>query len=241
MSVKKEILAAKLNLDYDFDRVTDEILGCSKHWKFLPPYKHQVDDPFNKTFNVASEEDFQSINFIDGQSKALVTRQGGETYKNYIFYLREHPNTKSQSYADTKPAEHNLWQWRKDLDIPYTQQLIESFPFTTLGMIRVFIFKDTFLPVHKDWKTGGMDSSTEYDRCLGLSIIPSTGGVPMKIWSSKLDQVVEVPGNAILFNDSVWHAVPKTTGYRITIRVFGEIDYEHFAPMIDKNHVYYNK
>lgn len=241
MSIKEKILAAKLNLDCDYNTITSEILNCQKFWKFLPPYKSQVDDPFNKTFNVASAEDFENINYIDGEKRVLIEKEGGKSYKNYIFYLREHPDTKSQSYFATKPLDHNRWSWRNDLDIPYTKQFINSLPFTSLGMIRVFIFKDTFLPVHKDWMTGGMDSSTDYDRCLGLSIIPSTGGVPMKIWSSQLNQVVEVPGNAILFNDSVWHAVPKTTGYRITIRVFGKIDYEYYSDKIDNNYVFYNK
>jgi hypothetical protein len=231
------ILAAKINLDCDYSTITQEVLDCSKFWRYIPPYKHQIDNPLNKEFNVATEDDFAAIDYIDVQANRAVIKRGGGGA--HIFYMRENTATTSQSFADTKPLPHNTWKWRDELNIPYTKKFIESLPFTTIGMIRVFIFKDTFLPVHKDYSTGGKIHSPDYEKCLGLSIIPTTGNVPMKIWSNQLNKVVSVPVNLILFNDSVWHAVPKTTGYRITIRVFGDIDYSYFSDKIDTEHAYY--
>lgn len=238
MNILNDLLAARLNLDCNYESVTKEILSCHKQWRYIPPYKHQIEDPLNREFDVASDEDFQNIDYIDAHNnRQVVTRSGGGAY---IFYLRENTETKSQSFADTKPLAHSTWRWRDDLSIPYTKQFIDSLPFQTIGMIRVFIFKDTFLPVHKDYSVGGKTPSPDFDKCLGLSLIPTTGGVPMRIWSEKLNKVVSVPGQAMLFNDSVWHAVPKTTGYRITIRIFGDIDYNVFTENLDLNNTYYN-
>jgi hypothetical protein len=33
-------------------------------------------------------------------------------------------------------------------------------------------------------------------------------------------------GHCLLFDDSRWHGVPMTRGTRITLRVFGELEFE---------------
>lgn len=55
----------------------------------------------------------------------------------------------------------------------------------------------------------------------------------MKIQSFKNKTIHEVNGNAMLFNDSAWHGVGMVNGMRITIRVFGKIDYQKFLPYLD--------
>jgi len=235
---QNELLAVKLNLECDYDKITQEILSCSSQWRYTPPYKYQLEHEFNKEFNLASVDDFNNIDYtVAPEDGTQIMRNGGGAH---IFYLRKCTTTDKQSFSITKYLPHTDWVWRDDIDIPYTKQFIDSLPFKTLGMIRVFIFSDTFLPVHKDYKTPEvLGHSEDYDKCLGLSIIPTTGGVPMKIWSNKLKKVVDVPGNAMLFNDSVVHAVPKTTGIRITIRVFGDIDYSYFSDKVDPAYVYF--
>lgn len=239
MELRKEnILAASLNLDCNYDAITSEILNCQKHWIYMPPYKYQLDHAMSDQFSLASADDYENMDYaISPVDNTRVIKQGGGSY---IFYLRNNSSSNIQSYSTTKYLPHDIWNWREELDIPYTKQFVESLPFTKLGMIRVFIFKDTFLPVHRDYRTDDeYGHSADFDKCLGLSIIPTTGGVPMRIWSNALGKVVSVPGNAVLFNDSVLHGVPKTTGYRITIRVFGEIDYNYFSDKVDPACVYY--
>jgi hypothetical protein len=97
----------------------------------------------------------------------------------------------------------------------------------------VFITENTFFATHRDYGWGKNKLSEDYDRCFGLSIIPDTGNVPMKIQSFKNKEVYDISGNAMLFNDSAWHGVPYVSGTRITIRIFGEIDYQYFMSYID--------
>jgi hypothetical protein len=70
---------------------------------------------------------------------------------------------------------------------------------------------------------------------LGLSLIPLTGQVPLRIWSSTENAVKEVEGNAMLFRDSQPHGVPFTKDVRITIRIFGNIDFNDLSNYIDIN------
>ena len=235
---KEKILAAGLNLQYDSETITQEILNCKQYWHYSPPYKYQLDHEKSKEFALASDDDYDKMDYsLSPLDTTRVTKQGGGAN---IFYLRKNSVSDVQSFSTTKYLPHDIWSWKEELDIPYTKQFIESLPFTKLGMIRCFIFNDSFLPVHKDYRTPTeYGHSEEFDKCLGLSIIPSTGGVPMRIWSAALGKVVSVPGNAMLFNDSVFHGVPKTTGYRITLRVFGEIDYNYFSDKVDPSCIYY--
>lgn len=236
--LKNKILAAELNLNYDFELMTQEILNCQSHWRYMPPYKWQLDHPLNHKFNLAPKEDYDNMDYTNSTQDLSITKNsmtGGS-----IFYLTKHCETERLSYSVTKNLSSEGWGWREELNIPYTKRYIESLPYKKIGLVRVFVFKDTFLPVHKDYGfSESKGHSEEYDKCFGLSLIPSTGNVPMKIWSTKLNKVVEVSGNAMLFNDSVWHAVPKTTGYRITIRVFGEVDYDSFAGNVVADNAYF--
>jgi hypothetical protein len=57
----------------------------------------------------------------------------------------------------------------------------------------------------------------------------------MLAWDDDRRAVEEVPGHCFLFNDAKWHGVPMTKGPRVTLRIFGEIDYgrlcAHFSPL----------
>ena len=41
----------------------------------------------------------------------------------------------------------------------------------------------------------------------------------------------------MLFNDSAWHGVSMVEGIRITIRVFGQIDYNNFLPYLNQKYL----
>ena len=59
----------------------------------------------------------------------------------------------------------------------------------------------------------------------------------MKIHSFATGKIHEVSGNAMLFNDSAWHGVGIVNDTRITIRVFGKIDYQKFLHFINQDSV----
>jgi hypothetical protein len=128
----------------------------------------------------------------------------------------------------------STWSWIKSLNIPYTQSVIESIPFKPLGPVRVVYFPDIPCMTHTDW-----NDPSDLMHTLGLSIIPSTGNTYCNVWSDQLQKDVPIYGHAMLLNDSIPHWVPKATGTRITMRVFGEIDYSWFNDKIDTNNCYY--
>lgn len=241
-----QILAAKLDLQIDNNKITDEILSCHESWEYTPPKLHQLERGLaGKWFLSSSAEDYKNVDYGKPdpvlQQMEIVER---ELRGPYIFYLTEHIDSKTRinRYDQTKSYDVNGWRWRPSLleKIPYTKQVIENY-FEKVGLVRVFVMPDTFLVTHQDYNFDApIDAvSDEFEKCLGLSLIPSDGGVPMRIWSRALQQVVEVPGNAMIFNDSVRHGVQKTKGYRITIRIFGKIDYSQFVNSIDMSHCYF--
>lgn len=242
-----KILAAKLDLNLDYDQITQEILDCKQYFIYTPPYdEHLKSAQQGDIFMVESQENYDHIDYIEKSTGIVQKRNlaGPE-----IFYLTrykyENPLDRNRNkYSVTKELDHNDWLWRTEIKdrLSYTIQSIENLPFfSKVGCVRAFIMKDTFLPTHRDygWKMSNEQIDQRIDRCLGLSLIPSTGNVDMKIWSDKDQQVLSIPGNAMLFNDSQWHGVPLTSGYRITLRIFGQVNYSRFLPYLDKNFTFY--
>lgn len=253
------ILAAKLNLDLDYERIFQEMLACKDQWVYTPSKDSQLEDGLQKrTFLVADEQIYKDSDYVVVDKNAdLSTREGYEKSVKIvtnkfrgpdIFYLRINEKSiyEAESYRQSKRRGLEGWKWRDDLvdKIPYFIEVVEKI-FTKISLIRVFVMNDTFLVTHRDYVSDqsrfyDMDYyCTEYEKVLGLSIIPSTGNVPMKIWSRQDQKVVDVPGNAMLFNDSVFHGIPITEGYRITIRIFGELDYSQFDGKLDPEHSYF--
>lgn len=239
------ILAVKLDLPIDNDKITSEILSCQEYWKYTPAKISQLERGLSGDWFLSSDiADYRTVDYgipnYKLQQLDIVER---ELRGPSMFYLTEHvdANTINDRYDQTKTYKLDGWSWQKQLTdrIPYTKSVIESY-FEKVGCVRVFVMPNTFLVTHQDYnfEATADEVSADYDRCLGLSLIPSDGGVPMKIWSRKLQHVVDVPGNAMIFNDSVRHGVPKTTGYRITIRIFGKVNYEQFTKFIDPLHCY---
>jgi hypothetical protein len=138
----------------------------------------------------------------------------------------------TEIFSKAKLADPASWSWDESLDIPYTRSVIESMPINPIGMVVVGIFAG--LPMHSDW-----NDQTDTEHTLGLNIIPNTGDTAPKIWYEKENRFVTVPGNAAFLNDSIKHEIPPNNGTRITVRVFGNIDYSWFDDKIDPTCCYY--
>jgi len=151
----------------------------------------------------------------------------------YSLFLRNPKKDFNYSYRGSKSAELGTFYWNPNVEIPYTKHCIEKLPFSKLGTIRAVYFPDIPCVEHTDW-----DNPNDLGHTLGLSIIPNTGQVDCKVWVERLKTYVNVPGNAMLLNDSITHWVPKSTGTRIAVRIFGEIDYNYFDDKIIFDHCY---
>ena len=153
----------------------------------------------------------------------------------YSIFLRNCPVQPTEvSFRTAKSVNYDDWTWDYDLNIPYTRKIIGCMPFLKLGTVRVVYFPDVPCIEHTDW-----DDSSDHKHTLGLSLIPNTANTCCNVWSEKLKKYVEIPGNAMLLNDSIKHFVPLGQGTRITMRVFGEIDYNYFADKIIPEYCYY--
>jgi hypothetical protein len=219
-----DFTAAALGYEFDHARMAREILSCREFFVPTPPYQRQVDGALTGDIPFMSES--------EGRYRAIDTMADNAIRTNRLrgvstFYLRnsdENDVTRDSRFSVTKNVSHASWYWRPELKsrIGYTIDCIESLPYRTLGLIRVFVCEDTFMPTHRDTvPEGGYDRS----RAIGLSLIPATGGVGMLIWDDATRRVRTVEGHCILFDDSKWHGVPMTVGTRITLRVFGDLDF----------------
>ena len=234
----KNILAASLDLDFDYNKIKEEILTTKQFWNHSPPYDFNVQAA--KQGQIFASESLDLYDRVDYQTKQhrYISK---DLRGQYIFYMRYHEDNKKNvnRFDITKKLDVQKWRWREEIieKTPYIKSCIESLPYEHIGCIRVFITENTFFATHRDYGWGEDRLSKDYDSCFGLSIIPNTGGVPMKIHSFATGKIHEVSGNAMLFNDSAWHGVGIVNDTRITIRVFGKIDYQKFLPFINQDSV----
>jgi hypothetical protein len=128
----------------------------------------------------------------------------------------------TQVFEDFKTAKcipHSDWEWDETLNISYIKTLVESLPIKTIGMIRAFMLNGP-LVIHVD-----SDDTTPVDlnKNLGLTIATKMTG-PML-----MEGGVEVKEKHVFFNDSIPHGFPQGVGEQISIRIFGEFNYDDFT------------
>jgi len=193
-----QIIAAGLNLDIDYERMTRELVIAQQSKECIP----------------------------------FVYKDNDQECQSYSLFLRKNSTMPQYSYRGAKLADLSNWEWDSSLNIPYTISAIEQLPFKKLGTVRAVYFPDIPCIEHTDW-----DDKSNLKNTLGLSLIPTTGDTYCNIWSEKLNDYVSIHGHAMLFNDSIRHHVPKANGLRITVRLFGEIDYDKFEKSIVDLHL----
>ncbi len=139
----------------------------------------------------------------------------GHFWKN--IFLTKNDHQEFQDFKSAKSISHSEWYWDETLDIPYIRSLVESLPVNTIGMIRAFVLNGP-LVMHVD---SNENTPSDVSYKLGLTI------------ASKLDSPMIMPGitveeKYVFFNDSMPHGFPEASGQQISIRVFGDFDYNKF-------------
>ena len=133
-------------------------------------------------------------------------------------WIRTNDITEFSDFKTAKSIQHSEWKWRDDLNITYIKSLVESLPIKTIGMIRAFILTGP-LPIHID---SNSTTPEELDYNLALTIA-SKLEVPMTMAGD-----IKVKEHNIFFNDSIPHGFPDASDTQISIRVFGDFDYDKF-------------
>lgn len=242
-----QVLACKLKTNFDFEKIANELLNCRSSWVETPIWQNWIDmAKRGEFFKVESDEMYDKISRSYKDANGFEIKDDREFKGFYNLYLTSpevESDFKNRSFNRTKYLDHSLWRWRPSLKhkIPYTIQCIESLPYKSIGLIRVFITKNTFFPTHYDYDynldNSNLSGQDDLTKTLGVSLVPSTGDVPLKIWSNKDNCVKTIHGNSMLFRDSQPHGVPFTAGTRITIRIFGNIDFNLLEDYIDKDSI----
>ena len=164
----KNLIAAALRLDIDYQKMSNELMSAMSS-NLCVPFSYPT----------------------SRENKTEVTA--------YSLFLRESSEHKDYSYRGAKNADYNTWSWIKDLNIPYTQLIVESMPFKPLSAVRIVYFPAVPCVEHTDW-----DDPNDTKHTLGLSIIPNTADTHCNVWSEKIKNYVSIPGNAMLLNDSMF-------------------------------------
>jgi hypothetical protein len=133
-------------------------------------------------------------------------------------FLTKNDTEEFKDFKSAKRIKHTQWYWNDLYDIPYIKKLIESLPLTTVGMVRAFIATGP-LPIHVD---NDKNTPTDLSYNLGLTIA-SRLTEPMT-----MEPNLKIKEKYILFNDTVPHGFPNNQDTQISIRIFGDFDYEKF-------------
>lgn len=202
-----------IKIDYNYDLVVKEILSCRNLFVDIPPYQDWIDlAKQKKIFMVDSEERYDSITV---RNKANIIKKSIHPPKS--FYIKS-PDPDFQPYLRSKKSNFEDSKWNPSLGsrLKYTKTLIENLPFEHVGLVRVFILENTFLPTHHDKIFSNANNS------LGLSLVPIHSGSPLMVYDRETRKIESIFSNCFLFDDSHLHGIPMVNGLRIDIRVFGK-------------------
>ena len=133
-------------------------------------------------------------------------------------WIRTNSIAEFTDFKLAKGIDHSEWEWREDLTIPYIKSLVESLPIRTIGMIRAFILTGP-LPIHTD-SNESTPKALDYNLALTIA---SKLEVPMTMTDG-----TKVKEKTIFFNDSIPHGFPDAVGTQMSIRVFGDFEYDKF-------------
>tara|TARA_B110000971_G_C19814002_1_gene410165 strand:- start:145 stop:714 length:570 start_codon:yes stop_codon:yes gene_type:complete len=133
-------------------------------------------------------------------------------------WIRTNSIAEFTDFKLAKGIDHSEWEWREDLTIPYIKSLVESLPIRTIGMIRAFILTGP-LPIHTD-SNESTPKALDYNLALTIA---SKLEVPMTMTAG-----TKVKEKTIFFNDSIPHGFPDAVGTQMSIRVFGDFEYDKF-------------
>jgi hypothetical protein len=207
----------EFSLTYNKDLITREILSCSESFFEIPPYESWINLAVeNKIPMVETLENYQSITFVKDEK---IIRKKLSAPKS--LYLRS-PDFNFKSYHQVKDhePENSIWNIEILDKIPYTREVIESLPFNKIGIVRVFLTENTFLPTHND-RTISLKNN------LGISLVTIDSGSPLVIFDRKSHKSYPVFSSSFIFDDSNLHGIPMVDGIRIDVRIFGEFKNEY--------------
>lgn len=202
----------ELDFEYNKETVVQEIMSCSSEFSDIAPYAYWINLAKNKkVFMVESLDNYENITLEISGKKILKAIPPPRS-----FYIRS-SDFLEKSYVKSKNQKLDFCIWNpKVVDkLSYTKNIIEKLPLENIGLVRVFITENTFLPTHHD------RVNSDKTKNKGISLVPIHSGSPLMFYDPEIKQINKTLSSAFVFDDSYLHGIPITKGLRIDIRVFG--------------------
>lgn len=236
---------AAINFDFDQNRIKNELLANDIFAKSMvatttyTPQKKSMWDPEGHLF---SEEIFSKQSLIphyqtaeQSQTRNLVQGQYNTFQMLNLTYFPESVNSRRDGWEGSMATNDRTplwikylspWQWRDDLDIPFTKSVIQNLPMEYLLTTRCIIQQAPSIGVvHKD--SGVKMNQQFYSQGFGsITLNICSGGA--NLWfvnnsDGKKYQVNESQHKCWHFDDSNIHCTSEVADIRIQLRIFGKL------------------
>ena len=161
-------------------------------------------------------EEFLSI--LDSQWNNHSSYLPGYNYVTYkSLFLTKNNHGVFDDFKVAKTIPHSEWYWDDSINMPYTKTVIDSLPSKSIGIVRIMVTNGV-LPLHTDCNS---NTSVDHTYRLGLTISP--------MCSDKLQLGnTFIPYKALFFNDCVPHGFLSSADTQMSVRIFGDFEYEKF-------------
>ncbi|MGJ4931906.1 hypothetical protein ACQR1I_32770 [Bradyrhizobium sp. HKCCYLS2038] len=225
--MKKFPAYCPLDLDFDCDRMTAEILSTRPGWKPLAPAKRFARKA--AFFEVAPEEFYARCEYVETNDDGGFVYQPGEpTWAGCSLTVTpRHEGSSAGSFS--LRARFDDWHWDSRFDVPYVRSVVERLPYSQIEIVRVMsIAPGGFGPVHVDSRS---DALWEEQGYAATTFILSSGGADMIF--QRGTQRFAADARVFFFKDCYPHGVPPVTTHRVLLRVTGKVDYDNYVRMLN--------
>lgn len=240
---------AKIEHDFDQERAKEELLRNDIFAKSMVAttiyndYNQSIWDPDGTLF---TEEIFSKnklihrYDVVNGEKKLVEGEMN--TFKTLnLTNLPDNAISNTDSwegsleYGDRTPLwikYRDPWQWREDLDIPYTRQVIEALPIEYPLTVRCVIQRPPSIGVvHKD--SGPKTNYEFFAAGFGsITLNVAAGGANLYFINHKngrKHRVDESKHKAWHFDDSCIHCTSEVDDVRIQVRVFAKLKQPYYT------------
>lgn len=211
---------AKLNFSYDKEKVKEEILQHSLI--DIPAIKQFLN---LRPFDIVSKDLYEKLTVV---TEAGIVEGEIPSWKGYSF-THVVGDKMSEYGGNLTRIKFENWQWKKDANCPYIQQLVDSLGFVQIQNVRAMVLNPPgFGPVHNDVPP----ESKYYDDHVSITLNITNGGKPLVALIN--NTLRELNDDCFLFRDDCWHGVGLVESPRIQLRINGKIRAEHLESLVDK-------
>ena len=218
---------AKLNFNYDSEKLKTEILQLESQFKSMPAL--DVWAKQHSLIDVGTLSEIQEI--------TVISKDGNVQRKKYsawrglsITHLPSLPLSTIGTNSIRNRSAVN-WEWRKDVNAPYLRQLAESFNFKQIHSVRIMMLPaESIGLVHVD------STQDYYKNNVSITLNVTNGGSPIIFEQDGITHSVK-DDCAFLFRDDCYHGVPRVVSDRIQVRINGAPNNDVLSKLVDRSTV----